>query len=360
MLEYIRVAHLREGDLLGKTIYNDKLQVLLRYGNKLTRASIVAIKEQGYKGCYIETEEGSTREDLPLPEPLVDDTEKLVILKMIQDTYTNEEAFKNHYNKEFKEQRQHLEKLCENIVTEIKKKDATRDFIFELEDSRTTKNWLYYHVFNTCVISAGIAYKIGLNDTEVRNIAFAGLMHDIGLMTLPEGLINKKDITDEEREKLRTHPEVAFRLFQRLEYPVNVCYGIWQHHEKIDGTGYPHGLTGEKIHLSAQIVALASAFDNLVSIQGYNDNPMLQSEALEYLQGCNLYSVDCLRGLLEFIVPYPHGTKVKLSNGEIGVIAKNVSGCVMRPYVLVGTHIYDLAYDRNNLGITITEIIKER
>lgn len=360
MLEYVRVAHLQDGDVLGKTIYNDKLQVMLRYGNKLTRASINGIKEAGYKGAYIEREDGQAREELPLPEPLLDDTEKLVILKMIQDTYQNDNAFTNAYDVEFKEQRKHLEKLCENIVSEIKKKDATRDFLFELEDSRTTKNWLFYHVLNCCVISAGIAYEIGLNDAEIKNVAFAGLMHDLGLMTLPTELVNKKEITPAEREKLRTHPEVAFRLFQRLEYPVTVCYGIWQHHEKVDGSGYPHGLKADKITLSAQIVALASAFDNLVSITPYNDTPMLQDEALEYLQGCNLYSIDCIRGLLKFIVPYPHGTKVKLSDGRVGIVAKNVTGCVMRPYVLVDGHILDLAYDPANMSITIVENIQEK
>lgn len=360
MLEYVRVAHLQPGDILGKTIYNDKLQVLLRYGNKLSGAAINMIKEQGYKGCYIEREDGQARETLPIPEPLIDDTEKLVILKMIQDTYNNDVIFHDIYNVEFKSQRTLMEKLCENIVAEIKKKDQTGEFLYELEDSRTTKNWLYYHVLNTCIIAAGIAYEIGLNDEEVKNIAFAGLMHDIGFMALPKDLYNKKEITEEERMKLRTHPELGFRLFQRLEYPLSVCYGIWQHHEKIDGTGYPHGLRADKITLAAQIVALASKFDNLVSIQGYNDKPMLQDEALEYLQGCNLYNVDCIRALLKFIVPYPHGTKVRLSNGEIGIVAKNVAGCVMRPYVLVGTHIYDLAYGNDARAITIIENIQEK
>ncbi len=360
MLEYIRVAHLQDGDILGKTIYNDKLQVLLKAGNKLTTNGIAAIKEQGYKGCYIERDGDDRREDIPIPEPLVDDTDKLVVIGLIRSIYNNNEMWQQPFSAKFKEQRQQIEQICKNLVQGIKEMDAKNEFLYELEDNRTNKNWLYYHVWNTCIISAGIAYEIGLNDEEIKNVAFAGLMHDIGLMTLPMELVNKKDITEEEREQIRKHPEKGFRLFQRLDYPVNVCYGIWQHHEKIDGTGYPKGLPLANIMLSAQIVALASAFDNLVNIQPYNDTPMLQDEALEYLQGCSLYSIDCMIGLLKFIVPYPIGTKVRLSNGQEGIVAKNVAGYVMRPYVLVGRELYNLAFDLHRMNVTIVESVQEK
>lgn len=360
MLEYVRVAHLQEGYELGETIYNDKLQVLLKAGHKLSKRGIESIKEQGYKGCYIERDTEARIEDIPIPKPLIDDTEKLVVLNMIKETYENEKIFVEPYNADFNIQRKQLDQLCTNIVKEIKTRDASGEFLYEVEDNRTSKNWLYYHVLNTCVISAGIAYEIGLNDTEIKNVAFAGLMHDIGLMKLPKALVDKKDVTEEEKEQIRKHPENGFRLFQRLNYPINVCYGIWQHHEKIDGTGYPKGLKLEKITLAAQIVALASAFDNLVSIQSYNDKPMLQSEALEYIQGCSLYSIDCIVGLLKFIVPYPIGTKVKLSNGEIGIVAKNVAGYAMRPYVLVGRELYNLAFDLHRANIRIIENLQEK
>ena len=358
-MEYVRVANLKEGDVLGKVLYNDKLQVMAKPGTKLTKNGIQAIKQQGYKGVYIQSDDANRRETIPLSEPLVEDTEMLTLLQMVKTTFEDKNIFTEPYCASFKQNRAILEQVCANLVSEIKRKDAEGKFLYELEDTRTNKNWLYYHSINTMIISAGIAYKIGLNDQEIANIAFAGLIHDLGKMLLSEELRNKADLTDDEKKKLREHPEKVYRLLQRLNYSVTVSYGVWLHHEKIDGSGYPNGVKLEKITLSAQIVALASAFDNLVNIQPYNDKPMLQSEALEYLQGCGLYSIDCLIALFKFIVPYPVGTKVQLSNGEQGLVLKNVSDFVMRPYVIVGSKLYDLANNMELMNITITNVIED-
>lgn len=354
-MEYVRVNNLQVGDIVAKTIYNDKLQIMLRAGNKLTDAGIRAIKEQGYKGIYLEMDSDSRRENIPLPLPLIDDEEILQLVAIMKEASSNPDVFNDPFNANFKKYRNILEMAIDNLIKEIKFREANGEFIYEMEDNRTVKNWIFYHSLNTCVISAGIALKMGFNDTEIKNIAVAGLYHDFGKILLSPELRNSKDISEEDKEIIRQHPEKAFRLFQRLSYPVSTCYGIWQHHEKIDGSGYPKGICADKITVSAQIVALASAFDNLVNIQPYNDNPMSHSEALEYIQGCGLYKIDCIMALLKFIVPYPVGTKVKLSTGEIGIVLKNNSSLVMRPFVIVGKKVYDLKSDFDCMHITILD-----
>lgn len=355
MIEYVRVSHLKEGDVLGKTVYNDKLQVLLKAGNRLTKACIQNIREQGYKGVYIEVGD-LKREAVPIPEPIVDEYEEIVLINLIMEMFRNKKLFEDIYNPAFKTHRTALEQVCRNIVKTVKERDAKGEFLYELEDGRTFKNWLAHHSLNTAIISAGIAYKIGLNDEEVWAISFAGMMHDLGKASMPEELVNKKDPTEEERKELRNHPEIMFRILQKL-YGVNVSYSVWQHHEKIDGSGYPNKLKSDKIRLSAQIVALASAFDNLVNIQPYNDSPMSPSEALEYLQGCCFYNVDCIIALLKFVVPYPVGTRVLLSNGKTGIVIKNVSSLVQRPYVFVDGELYNLAYSNQLMNVTIVKSV---
>ena len=360
MIEFVRTANLKQGDILAKTIYNDRLQVLLKAGNALTDTSIRTIAEIGYKGCYIE-HGGIRREDIPIPEPLVDETHELIFISRLKELFAMKQPFQEPSNEMFRVKRNEIEEVVRKLAADLRGVFEKGEFLYETEDyTRTVKNWIYHHSLNTCVISIGIALNIGMDQKTTEEIAIGAIYHDYGKAYFGEELYNKEDITEDDRKILRDHPEKIFRLLQRLNYPVNTTYAVWQHHEKIDGTGYPHGLKMDKITIAAQIVSLASAFDNLVNISAYNRKPMAQEDALEYLQGCNLYSIDCMRALFKFIVPYPIGSKVKLSTGETAIVLKNVPGTIMRPYVLVGTELYDLSYDLNRMNIVIMESVKEK
>lgn len=355
MIEFVKVSSLKNGDVLAKTIYNDKLQVLLKEGNRISDNAISIIKSQGYKGCYID-HGGNRREDVPISEPLIDDAALIVIVKNLKEIFANKEAFSDPVCPSFKKQREDTEWFVSELVKGIRNLYNDNKFLYETEDcTRTVKNWIYHHSINTCVISIGIAMHMGFDDETIKKIAFGALFHDFGKAYFGEELYNKPDLTDEDRNALRRHPEIAFRVFQRLNYPVDTTYAIWQHHEKVDGSGYPNGLGAQKITNAAQIVALASAFDNAVSIQAYNDSPMNQCDALEYIQGCGLFNIDCIRALFRFIVPYPIGSKVLLSNGKTGIVLKNVASTIMRPYVLVGTELYDLSSDMSKMSVTILQ-----
>ncbi|MCR5789188.1 MAG: HD domain-containing protein [Lachnospiraceae bacterium] len=359
MIEFIRASHLKAGDILAKTIYNDRLQILLKAGNALTNASIKTIRDFGYKGCYIE-HEGIRREDIPITEPLIDEAEELVFISRLKDMFSSAEPFQDPLNERFKKLRREIEDVVKKLAQGIRVLYNKGEFLYETEDyTRNVSNWIYHHSLNTCIISIGTALNMGLDQQTTEDIAIGAIYHDYGKAYFGEALYNKENVTDEDKALLRQHPEKMFRVLQRLNYPVNTTYAIYQHHEKSDGTGYPHGLKLEKITIAAQIVSLASAFDNLVNITAYNKEPMSQENALEYLQGCNLYSIDCMRALFNFIVPYPVGSKVKLSNGETGIVLKNVPGTIMRPYVLVGKEMYDLSYDLNRMNITILESVKD-
>ncbi len=360
MIEFVRTTHLQQGDILAKTIYNDKLQILLRAGNALSKGSIRTVADMGYKGCYIE-HGGIRREDVPIPEPLIDETEELIFISRLKDLFAMREPFTDPLNEAFRAKRMEIEEVVRKLAGGIRGLYEKGEFLYETEDyTRTVKNWIYHHSLNTCIISTGIALNMGLDQKAAEEIAIGAIYHDYGKAYFGEDLYNKEDVTEEDRSMLRQHPDKVFRVLQRLNYPVNTTYGAWQHHEKIDGTGYPHNLKAEKITIAAQIVSLASAFDNLVNISAYNRTPMAQEDALEYLQGCNLYSIDCMRALFKFIVPYPVGSKVKLSTGETAIVLKNVPGTIMRPYVLVGTEMYDLSYDLNRMNIVILESVKEK
>ncbi len=359
MEEFVKVSNLMAGDRLARTIYNDEFKVLLAKGNKLTTSGINAIKTLTLKGCYIEHDNPIRREQIPLSEPLVNEDEKIAFIKQIKELFANRTIFDNPFDAGFKAHRKHLEDMTRELIRHLRAKYNHDNFLYETEDyTRTFKNWIYHHTFNTCVLSSGIAMTLGFNAKAIEEIAIGALYHDLGKASFGPDLYNKENADDADKVILRKHPEIMFRLLQKLSYPVNTTYAVWQHHEKIDGQGYPVGVTKDRISMSAQIVGLASAFDNLVTVQAYSRIPMNQVDALEYLQGCGLYSIECIRALFEFIVPYPIGSKVLLSNQDVGYVLKNTKAVIMRPYVISKTKLYDLASDEKCRNITVLKVLE--
>lgn len=112
---------------------------------------------------------------------------------------------------------------------------------------------------------------MGLPDSELQQLRVGAMLHDIGKLAIPGNLLTKKKLlTESERKTIETHPQAGARLLAPMERYGNVSSVILQHHERIDGTGYPNGLKGSEISLHARIVAVADAFDAIISPRSYH------------------------------------------------------------------------------------------
>ena len=353
MREYVRTKNLRAGDVTSETLYDEKMRVLLRSGRVLSSRAIDMIRRLGYKGIYIEHSELIRREDIPLPEPLLDNEKMLRMAAQIREMLVRMEKDGSQIAGFIDV----LEENVEDIVAIMKERADHHVLTYEMHDMRMASNWLYYHSISTCILSAGIALMLGYTDEKVRNIALGGMLHDIGKTFFENSLYEKTAITGDERELLRTHPEQMFRLLQRVTIlPVETTYAVWQHHEKCDGSGYPMGIPQKKIHQSAQIVGLANAFDNMTNLTPYSD-PMTGVDVFEFLAGCGQYSVECVQALRAFASIYKVGTKVLLSDGRIAVVLKNVPGIPERPYLLCEGKVLHMVHDHDLMAVVIVDEI---
>jgi putative nucleotidyltransferase with HDIG domain len=130
--------------------------------------------------------------------------------------------------------------------------------------------WTKGHSERVMKIAAEIAEAMGLSELSVEQIKIAGLLHDIGKIGILEELLEKPDkISDEEFPPMLLHPEKGVAILSPIEQLQDVLPTIRHHHERYDGTGYPDGLKGEEIPLQARIVAVADAFDAMVSDRPY-------------------------------------------------------------------------------------------
>lgn len=144
--------------------------------------------------------------------------------------------------------------------------------------------WTKGHSERVMNLAAAIAEEMGLSDLFVERIKIAGLLHDIGKIGILEELLEKPDkISDEEFPPMRLHPEKGVAILAPIEQLQDILPAIRHHHERYDGTGYPDGLKGVEIPLQARIVAVADAFDAMVSDRPYKKS-FSARKALEVIE----------------------------------------------------------------------------
>jgi PAS domain S-box-containing protein/putative nucleotidyltransferase with HDIG domain len=115
-------------------------------------------------------------------------------------------------------------------------------------------------------LACAIAQEIGLPEEQIDGIRVAGAIHDVGKMYVPTGILSKPGkLTDYEFAIIKTHPQVGYEIVKGIEFPWPVAQAILQHHERLDGSGYPAGLSGEESILEARILAVADVVEAMSS-----------------------------------------------------------------------------------------------
>jgi putative two-component system response regulator len=148
--------------------------------------------------------------------------------------------------------------------------------------------WFAGHSQRVAQLAASIAAEIGRTDEEVEQVRQAGLIHDIGMIAVPEGLLSKEGpLTAQEFEAVRRHTIVGAEILTPLPHLGGVCAFVRGHHERWDGTGYPDALAGEAIPWGARLIGAAEVYDALATARPYREQltPELAVERMHGLIG---------------------------------------------------------------------------
>ncbi len=147
-------------------------------------------------------------------------------------------------------------------------------------------SYTHGHSERVTELSVMLGREIAISSEELENLRIAGLLHDIGKIGIPEGILNKPGrLTDEEFEIIKSHPDLGVRILKKVEFLHPIIPFILHHHERFDGRGYPAGLAGDRIPLCARIITVADTYDAMTSDRPYR-KALDQQTALEEVLRC--------------------------------------------------------------------------
>lgn len=326
----MHTSQCRPGMKLGRSIYTEQGHVLAGRGFVLTEHAINKLQHLGLPYLHIE-QEGT--EDIVADQAIRDETVIVLhgALMHVMEELTNGIR----------------ETLSGNVVRFCF--DATKLMIDDLKSRKNTlclpvhlstmladgdKQHFLEHAMNVSVCATRLGIDEGLNAEDLHALAMGAMLHDIGRLMLPDGLQSRA--TKGDRSEYMKHAELGFRLLRDSGFPSLTAQCALFHHERNDGSGYPFGITGAKIHPLHQWISIFDMFDTMVNGRD-NGNPMLPHEALEVLYGGagTLYDMDKVCRLRDNLALFPRGTTVRLNTGEIGVVSGLHADSKQRPIVRV-------------------------
>jgi len=211
--------------------------------------------------------------------------------------------------------------VVEDIAASI---EHNRRALLKVLRLKAKDEYTYLHSVAVCALMVNLARQLELDEQTTAELGTAGLMHDIGKVMIPTAVLNKPGrLTDEEFALAKTHSLEGYRLLSEVEgIPAMALDVVRHHHEKMDGTGYPHGLRGEEISLAARMGAICDVYDAVTSERPYKDawSPMEAITRMREWSGH--FDPQLLFSFMLSIGMFPVGTVVELRQDRLGVVVE--------------------------------------
>lgn len=224
--------------------------------------------------------------------------------------------------------------VAEQIVEEIL---GHGDVMLNLFDMKVYDSYTYYHCVSVTVHTVVLGLGMGFSKSLLVKMAYAALLHDIGKVFVDPAIINKPGpLTPAEYARVQGHPRIGYDFVREKFTSITEvsALGILEHHERIDGQGYPEGRAGGDISLAGRLIAIADVYDALVSDRPYRPG-IFPVEAMEYVLGnCGgQFDEHLVQVFNRKVAIFPVGSCVLLSNGYTALVMENFEGMTQRPLV---------------------------
>lgn len=323
----MRVVALQDGlvgERLAMPVHGDGGRLMLAQGMKLTPALITTLRKRGYTRVVLE--DGLTK-DVEIDESIQEETRQMTI--SVMDTAT-----KNILRGTQGDLRP-IKEAIDCIIDDLRQNPGACVGLYSLcsYDEET-----YTHSINVCILSVSAAGVLGWPISDIKNLGVGALLHDVGKVLIPKHIINKPTLlSDEEYSLVKTHAMKGFELLQSC-YGVGavVAHAALDHHERLDGSGYPRQVKGEDISELGRMTAVADVYEAMTA-----DRPQRKAVLPETVQAFlmekrgTLFDGDMVEAMFKRIALYPTGTILSLWGGYVAVVVKQDQRANHRPIVRI-------------------------
>lgn len=331
MIIWKNINNVTPGELIAEDIYDPSgFVVLLKKGSELNDGDIYLLKNRGITLIPVYAKDMLYSDDV---EPTIEVENYQKLSQELEKTFEDVKLGKL--------QVESVVEKSESIVNEVLEKYENK----VLNLINNTQKPIIRHSINTAVISTIIGISLGFDRENLRNLVISSFFHDISHDKPVRDVVNYYD----------THPIQSAGLIKNF-FGVNssILLGVLHHHERYDGKGYPRNLKEASIPIFSRIIAVADAYDTLIS-KDFPGEPVTPYEAIRFIIGNSgrMFDPNVVSKFIHYVGIYPTGTRVQLSNGENGIVIKVSDGLL--PVVKVGNKIINLVKNK----IYIEKVIKE-
>lgn len=223
--------------------------------------------------------------------------------------------------------------------------DAIVDSIFRNQDAlacmarlRIKDEYLMEHSLNVSILMSIFTKHLNFERSLIEQLALGAFLHDIGKILVPDEILNKPGkLTPDEYNIMKNHVELGVKVLQQTpDIPKNSMVVVEEHHERIDGNGYPHQLIDEDISLYGRLIAIVDSYDAMTAERVYKAG-MHPIKAFKILvnDSPNCFDEELVEQFIQCLGIYPVGTLVKLNSGKLGIISQLNPKRPLHPHVKV-------------------------
>jgi putative nucleotidyltransferase with HDIG domain len=342
-MKKILVDQLQPGQKIGEPIISSNGQLLIHQGTTLTEAIIDRLYQHNVPFVTLMESGDQQTKDLGIDRKAAVHTIKKSFQSLNEPTITTKTYLAEQTAKELK-----------SVVFHVKDSlDEREELVSLLTEAFIFDDYIFDHSLNVTIYTLTIAKELGFNDKELLEIGLGALLHDIGKMKIPKQILQKTGrLSEEEFAIVKNHSSFGYEMLKGIAgIPESVVRSVLEHHERLDGTGYPLGMKGDDIHLYAKVIGVADVFDAITTNRVYR-NARLPHEALEvlYAGSGTLFEQRYIELFRQNVSVYPNGLKLTLSDGSKGIVVKQNDELTDRPVLEIfeqNGHLLEEKYEVN-------------
>lgn len=304
----VPVEDLQPGMVVARTVMGFTGRALLTENTRLTENYITRLGKIGIGSIYIKDGLG----DGEVPEIVSEE----VLIAVSNNLNSSLKTFAASNSINVASFKKSVDLLMNNILN-------NRSVLIQLENIHSFSDYVFTHSINVAVYSMMTGISLGYGENSLADLGLGALLHDIGMLALDAQIINDPEaLSIMERDKIKLHPELGFNLLrQQREISTMSAHVAYQHHERVDGKGYPRGLNGSQILNYAKIVAVTDKFDSVVSDRPHRTGCTITDAMvlIKKLSGTHFDQV-FVEAFASNVALYPVGSVLKLNTGHLAVV----------------------------------------